>query len=150
MQDGGEPQLYLQTPFTEARPQFSPDGRFLAYISNESGRFEVYARAFPATESKWRISTAGGTQPRWRADGRELYYLAADGKLMAVPLKVIDNALEVAAPTALFQTGSFGTAVNSHFTATPDGERFLLRAPGEAADTAPITVVLNWLSTLKE
>lgn len=69
---------------------------------------------------------------------------------MAVPLKVIDNALEVAAPTALFQTGSFGTAANSHFTATPDGERFLLHAPGEAGDTAPITVVLNWPSTLKE
>lgn len=75
MQDGGEPQVYLQTPFTEGQPQFSPDGRFLAYISNESGRFEVYARAFPATDSKWRISTAGSPQPRWRADGRELYYL---------------------------------------------------------------------------
>ena len=82
-----KPIPYLQTPFAKLQAKFSPDSRFVAYASDEPGRPEIYAQTFPESGGKWQISTSGGVQPAWRADGKELYYLAADGKLMAVPVK---------------------------------------------------------------
>ena len=85
----GEPKPvpFLATDFDERSGQFSPDGRWVAYESNESGRYEIYVRGFPQTGGKWLVSVAGGTQPRWRRDGREIYYVAPDNKLMAVEVK---------------------------------------------------------------
>jgi Tol biopolymer transport system component len=91
----------LQTPFVEFRGCFSPDGRWIAYQSADQGRFEVYVQTFPASGGKWQISTNGGQQPWWRSDGKELYYLSADGKLMAVEVKP-GGSFEASAPRALF------------------------------------------------
>src|SRR6202011_5468741 len=79
---------FAQTPFDETQGRFSPDGRWVAYVSNESGRNQVYAQTFPSTGAKYQISTMGGAVPQWKRDGKEIYYLAADGKLMAVPIKL--------------------------------------------------------------
>ena len=82
-----KPVPYLQTPFNEGDAQFSPDGRWMAYASNESGQPQVYVQAIPASGAKWQISPAGGAQPRWRRDGKELFYISTDQKLMAVSVK---------------------------------------------------------------
>jgi len=84
---GGKPATFLATPFDEAHAQFSPDGRFVSYCSNESGREEIYVRSFPAGEDKWQVSATGGDQPSWKADGTELYYLSAQQEIMAVPVE---------------------------------------------------------------
>ena len=83
-----KPFAVLQSSFDEIEGQFSPDGRWLAYASNESGRYEIYIRTFPEAGGKWQVSAAGGVQPRWRRDGRELFYVAPDTRLMAVPLRL--------------------------------------------------------------
>ena len=87
MEGDHKPIPYLQTPFNEGDAQFSPDGKWMAYASNESGQPQVYVQAIPASGAKWQISPAGGVQPRWRRDGKELFYISADQKLMAVPVK---------------------------------------------------------------
>ena len=97
-----KPDPFLATDFDERRGQFSPDGRWVAYKSNESGRYEIYVRGFPGAGGKWKVSVAGGTQPRWRRDGREIYYVAPDNKLMAVEVKPSGAALEVGSPKELF------------------------------------------------
>jgi Tol biopolymer transport system component len=100
----GEPKPvpFLATDYDERRGQFSPDGRWVAYDSNESGRDEIYVRGFPGAVGKSLVSVAGGTQPRWRRDGREIYYVAPDNKLMAVEVKPCGHALEVGSPKELF------------------------------------------------
>ena len=87
-----KPFAVLQSTFDEIQGQFSPDGRWLAYASNESGRYEIYVRTFPEAGGKWQVSAAGGMQPRWRRDGRELFYVAPDTRLMAVPLRLTPEA----------------------------------------------------------
>ena len=82
-----KPFPFVNTSFDEALGQFSPDGRWVAYHSNESGRHEVYVQPFPGPGGKWQISTSGGIEPRWRRDGKELFYIAPDGKLMAAPIQ---------------------------------------------------------------
>jgi Tol biopolymer transport system component len=148
-----KPQPFLQTRFITRHARFSPEARWVAYVSGESGRLEVYVESFPIPSGKKQISIDGGTQPRWRRDGRELFFLAADGKLMAVPIKG-DAALEIGAPAALFEAhigAPFGDASTflerQQYDVTPNGERFLInRASSEAL---PITVVLNWTAGLK-
>src|SRR5262249_12637138 len=92
---------YLQGEFDEVAPMFSPDGRWVAYSSNESGRYEVYVQAFPGPGGKWQVSTTGGVSPVWRRDGKELYYLSVDQKLMSVSVKT-GEAFETEAPKVLF------------------------------------------------
>ena len=104
----GKPSPWLNTPFTETLGQFSPDGRWVAYQSNESGPFEIYVQPFPAANAKWQISTEGGTMPRWRADGKELFFIAPDAKLMAAAVTASDATFEAAPPVALFQTRIVG------------------------------------------
>ena len=140
-----KPYSFLATQFMETQPQFSPDGRWLAYASNETGRYEVYIRGFDqAEDGKWQISTGGGVQPRWKVDGKELYYLAADGKLMAVPMKPASSRPGAGIPEALFQTQLQGISSITHYAATAGGERFLLAAAFYSEESMPITVVLNW------
>ena len=103
------------SPSDQMHANFSPDGRFIAYSSNESGRYEVYVESLPPSDRKWPISINGGYEPRWRADGRELYYLAEDRKLMAVP--VSSGAAPFGVPTALFQTDVHaGVSCSAHTT----------------------------------
>ena len=147
----------LQTPFDETAGQFSPDGRWLAYQSNESGPAEVYVRPFPGSSGKWQVSIAGGNQPRWRPDGKELFYVAPDGRLMAVSIAVgaDKQTLEIAAPVPLFATrlasasGITGVARKPQYAVAPDG-RFLMNVAVEEATGPPITIVLNWDAELKK
>lgn len=127
---------------------FSPDGRFVAYSSNETGRFQVYVQTFPLSDRKWQVSTDGGYEPRWRADGREIYYLSDDRKLTAVS---VGAGPSFAVPKALFQA-RVPVGVNSrrtHYVPNRDGQRFLISTPAGDAQPTPVTVVLNWQSELK-
>jgi eukaryotic-like serine/threonine-protein kinase len=143
----------VQTAFDETAGQISPAGPFVAYQSNESGRSEIYVRTFPESGGKWLVSAAGGSQPRWRRDGKELFYVAADGQLMAVPISVGANpqALQAGAPVPLFATrlASGGNIFTAGYAAKPqyavatDG-RFLMNVSVEEASGSPITVILNW------
>jgi serine/threonine protein kinase/Tol biopolymer transport system component len=147
----------LQTPFQEGAGQFSPDGRWVAYESNESGQVAIYVRPFPGPGGQWQVSSAGGSQPRWRPDGSELFYVAPDGRLMAVPIArgADRQTLEAGAPAPLFpaRLASGGNiyigAGNSkpQYAVAPDG-RFLMNVAVEGATAPPITVVLNWQAAL--
>ncbi len=131
------PFAVLQSPFAETDPRFSPDGKWLAYASDETGRREVYVQSFPTGGGKWQISTSGGSDPRWRADGRELFY-RSDRRLMAVPVST-SVPFEAGSPVPLFDTKG-GAHV---FAVDPSGQRFLILAPsGKSAP--PMTVMLGW------
>jgi eukaryotic-like serine/threonine-protein kinase len=141
---------FLQTDADERQAQFSPNGKWVAYTSIESGRIEVYVRPFPAAAGKWQVSTDGGEQPRWRRDGKELFYLSADHKLMAVEVNTEGPTFEHHAPNALFVTrvGGIDTP-GDYYAVTADGQRFLLNDLVEEAAHTPITVVVNWTADLK-
>lgn len=146
-----KPIAYLQTSFNEADAQFSPDGKWMVYASNESGQAQVYVQAIPASGAKWQISPAGGTQPRWRRDGKELFYISSDQKLMAVPVKS-GAGFEAGAPQPLFGLDPIYPPLSGRFVYEPtaDGQRFLVLA--SVGDTAapPISVVVNWQAGLKK
>jgi Tol biopolymer transport system component len=145
-----KPFPFLQTEFFEFQGRFSPDGNWIAYTSNESGPWQVYVRSFPASGGKWQVSTEGGAQPQWRRDGRELFYLSTDMKLMAVEVKGDGSTFEPGVPHALFELRipNF-PGVRNNYVVAADGQRFLVASIiGEAAAT-PITVALNWTADLK-
>ena len=137
----------LQGPFIEAGGQFSPDGKWIAYHSTESGRSEVYIRAFPSSAGKWQISNRGGFIPRWRADGKELFYVSADLKMMAVTIRASAAGVEADTPRELF--AYLVPGLNSPYDVAADGQRFLLTERSEAQGGPPLTVVLNWQAALK-
>ncbi len=153
LQGDRKPIPLLRTQFNERSGQFSPDGRWIAYISDESGSDEIYVREFYSGSaqgpwdagSKWLISKGGGTDPRWRGDGKELFYVASDGKLMAVDISA-KPVFQAGAPRPLFQLppGFIGGEV------TADGRRFLVGVPLAQSASVPFTVVLNWQATLKK
>ena len=151
LSDEQKPFGFLTTPFSESQAQLSPDGRWLAYRSNESGRFEVYVQGFPKPAGKWQISTDGGAQPRWRGDGKELYYVSSSNRLMAVPISA-GAGLEVGSASPLFDAPLFSTLNNfSHeYDVTADGQRFIVAARLTEARNTPLTVVLNWTARLKQ
>jgi Tol biopolymer transport system component len=138
---------WQQTPVFEAGAQFSPDGKWIAYISDESGRFELYVQPFPGPGGKWQISKGGGLPARWRADGRELFYVSFDRKLMAVDVKAGDT-FENAVPRVLFES-RIKVYPGWQFDVTPDGQRFLIDSDLVEASSAPITLVLNWTAGVK-
>lgn len=158
-----KPFPFTQTPFTELFGEISPDGRWLAYHSTESGRSEVYVRPFPSGSGKWPVSTDGGVYVRWRRDGKELFYVNnisgfSGSPLMAVSIQTDGSTFRAGIPKVLFDTHlSAGTRhpggpANS-FAVAPDGQRFLLpMTAGSAREPAPstITVVLNWPALLKK
>jgi WD40 repeat protein len=135
-----EAKPYVATPFAESDASFSPDGRWVAYTSNESGRVEVYLRTFPGAAARELISLAGGTEPAWRADGKELFYVGSDGTLVAVPVELAADSVTVGEPQRLFP-GASG------YQPARDGQRFLL---ARRAEPAAITVVLNWQNAIAE
>ncbi|HEX8294012.1 MAG TPA: protein kinase [Pyrinomonadaceae bacterium] len=143
------PEPFLRTDFQEVSGRFSPDGRFVAYVSNESGRFEVYVQSFPASGGKWQVSNGGGAAPRWRRDGRELFYLSADRKLMAVEVGGSADTFEAGVPAALFETRVASITGAPLYDVSADGRRFLVNVPVEENAPAPVTVVLNWTADLK-
>jgi Tol biopolymer transport system component len=153
----GEPKPFtvVQADRDQRGGEFSPDGRWLAYESNESGRFEVYVQPFPRAGGKWQVSSAGGIQVRWRRDGRELYYVAPDGLLMAVSVAVSADgkSVNLGVPVSLFQTrlatGSNVVPGRPQYAIAPDG-RFLLNTIVNDIAPSPITVVVNWQQALKK
>jgi hypothetical protein len=148
--------VFLKTPFDERRAQFSPDGRWVAYQSNESGRYEIDVRPFPGPTSsggadgrgggQWQVSTAGGMSPRWGPGGKELYYLAPDVTLMAAPIAVTGATLEPGRPVALFRTRIVGGGTDPNlgvnYDIARDGRILINTVLDEAS--APITLILNW------
>lgn len=141
---------FLQSEFDELNPAFSPDGRWLAYTSNESGTNEVYVGPFPGGGGKWQVSRRGGSQPRWRGDGKELFYLAADSKLMAAEIKEKGASLEIGNVRPLFQAPPASVlAFGVVYDASADGKRFLINTVAEQESSEPITLVINWTAALR-
>ncbi len=134
--------------------QLSPNGPWLAYRSTESGRSEIYVQRFsgagPNSGGKWQISTNGGQQARWRHDGKELFYLAADNKLMAVDVKADASVFQAGIPKPLFEVRVGTAARRNHYVAAANGKRFLVVQLLEQAASAPITVVVNWPAAVKK
>jgi eukaryotic-like serine/threonine-protein kinase len=146
----GKPILLLQTPFNEGNSVFSPDGRFIAYVSNESGRNEIYVRSFPGPGGKWQVSTAGGAEPHWSTDGKEITFRSPDQKVMAADVRTSGDAFEASVPKALF-LGRFQAAqTRNRYTPASDDQKFLLVAPLGRDAMAPTTVVLNWWAGLEK
>ena len=144
-----KPAPFVNSSAHEVQGRFSPDGHFVAYASNESGKFEVYVRPFPPSTGKWPISTNGGYEPVWRSDMRELYYLSEDRKLMAVPIAVTAG-FQPGVPKPLFQTQVPAVyPYVSNYTVVRDGSRFIVNTPTADVSPTAITVVLNWTAGLK-
>jgi serine/threonine protein kinase len=157
LQADRKPEPIVQSRFDEIEGQFSPDGRWLAYASNESGRYEIYVQPTLRTGAKWQISSAGGLQPRWRRDGRELFYVADDRRLMAVAIHPSPSSIVPDVPLPLFQTrlatggniASFGYLARAQYDVAPDG-RFLMNVAADESPTSTITILLNWPAELNK
>ena len=137
----------IDTEFSERQGTFSPDGRWIAYTTDETGQPNVYVQPFLRAGGKHRISPNGGRNPHWRADGRELFYLDAAGTMTAVPIDVTASS-PAGLPTTLFPAGV--VSINNMYAVTKDGQRFLVNRPQNAATAAPLTVIVNWTSTLQK
>jgi Tol biopolymer transport system component len=140
-----KPIPFVRTEFNELNSRFSPDGRWISYVSNESGRYEVYVRPFPASDRKWLVSRSAGSGASWRRDGKELFYVAPDAKLMAVAVEA-DTNFKMSVPKVLFDTRSVN-ACGYQYAATNDGQRFLV--PVQEGASTPFNVVVNWTADLK-
>ena len=146
-----EPFLQTPSPLFEAMGRFSPDGRLVAYHSNESKRNEVYVQPYPPSGGRWQISTAGGGSPIWRGDGREIFYTGLDDTVYAVPVEAKAGSLEVGNPVKLFQRVLVhGGPQTYRWAADRDGQRFLLNVPVENATPQSAQIVLNWAATLRQ
>lgn len=143
--------LFLKAPATLKNGQFSPDGKWVAYASNESGKWEIYVTSFPEAHGKWEISSGGGEQPRWRGDGKELFYVSSDGKIRAVPVTVGAH-FDAGVPVELFQASPrelIATSEHVFYDVSKDGQRFLINTQIKNTETQPISVVLNWSAKLR-
>ena len=136
----------VATPFRERSPALSADGKWLAYASDETGRFEVFVRPFPDVASgKWQISSAGGSNPRWSRDGRELFYLSPEQRIMVAEVSTTP-AFEASVPKPLFLARLLfpGVNIRSYYELSPDGQRFLLVSPEPGDVLAGSSVIVNW------
>jgi Tol biopolymer transport system component len=146
----GKAQPFLQTPFNESVPRFSADGHWLTYVSNESGRYEIYVQPYPGPGGKWQISTDGGTEPVWNPNGKELFYRTG-AKMMVVEI-TSQPSFSVGKPKVLFEGPYEPTpATAPNYDVSLDGQRFLMLKPNEQTQSAPtqVNVVLNWFEELK-
>jgi Tol biopolymer transport system component len=141
----------LDSTANETQARFSRDGQLVAYTSDETGTAEVFVQPFPATGAKWQVSTGGGSDAQWRRDGRELFYVATDGTLMASPIKGGASTFEVGTPQALFQTRrpmTRGPLFFGNYAPDADGQRFLVNTIAADAPLNAISVALNWIAAL--
>jgi eukaryotic-like serine/threonine-protein kinase len=145
-------EIFLETPNNEQRATFAPSGRWIAYESDESGKKEVYVRSFPASGAKWQVSAGGGSQPRFTHDGKELFYLSADRKMMAVQVNTDGASFESSAPRALFETHILlkEDRTGNQYAVASDGQRFLINSTIAATVAYPISVVVNWSAEVKK
>ena len=148
----GKSHSFLKANASLNGAQFSPDGKWVAYSSNESGRWEVYVTSFPDARGKWQVSTNGGEQPRWRGDGKEIYFLSPDARLMAASVDT-KTEFESGTPTVLFQTDPRERVATTEviiYSVSHDGQRFLVNTNYNNGSAHPISVVLNWKSEMKK
>jgi Tol biopolymer transport system component len=142
---------FLQSKWIVRNAQFSPDGRWVAYSTNETGNWEVYVSPFPSANSRWQVSKAGGEEPRWRRDGKELFYLSGEGKLMAAAVKTGSN-FEAGPPVKLFQT-HVRQPISSQdvfsYDVAGDGQRFLINTKVDEPNPSPLSIILNWASEIE-
>jgi len=143
-----KPVPVAKTRFSEMFGGFSPDARYATYSSDESGQREVYVQEFPEARNKWQVSTKGGSEPFWSANGKEIFYRAPDAHVMSVTVKTA-GGFEAGVPQALFQARFAGVPTRAHYRPTPDGQRFLVLAPLRQETIPPTTVVLNWTAALR-
>ena len=143
---------FLTTKTSETNGQISPDGNWVAYASNESGDWEIYVTTYPTAAGKWQVSRGGGTEPRWRGDGKEMFYIGAGSTLMAVPV-TSDGTFAAGNPTPLFRT-QFRAPVSStdlfSYDVTKDGQRFLVNRYAKPAHVAPLHIILNATAGLQK
>jgi hypothetical protein len=140
----------LNTPFHEVQGTLSSDGHWLAYAADESSRFEVFVQPFPPTGDKWPVSSDGGTEPRWRSDGRELFYLSPDRRLMVVPVpKQTTQRFEYGKPEVLFDVAvrDLTLPFGRRYDVSADGQQFVVLEPPQRRPP-PITVLINWTGAL--
>jgi Tol biopolymer transport system component len=154
MHEAGDPQLYLGTDAEEIQGQFSPDGNWIAYCSNESGAWEIYVQPYPVTGGKWLVSADGGTQPRWQGDGKRLFYLSRDDYIVAVDIETSGDALRASTPAPLFHIPNPpGDASNTdEFVVSRDGKTFYATVNVDDEDknrARRILVVVNWSRELE-
>lgn len=143
-----KPYVFLQTEFAETQAHFSPDGKWVAYVSDETGTNEVYVRPFQGSGAKQQVSNGGGLQPRWKADGREICYYTPDGKMMSVSVNITPSAFEVGSRQQLFDRQARGLTV--FMDMTRDGQRFLLRVAEGSHLSSPLTLVTHWDEELRQ
>ena len=148
----GKPVSFLLTPFNEMWPAFSPDGRWIAHNSSESGTYEVYLRPFPGPGGKWQISTTGELMPTWSPNGRELFYRTTENRIMVVTYSVEGDSFRAGRPR-LWSEGQFtDRGLNQNFALHPDGKRFaVLKAPEDSEQTGPthVNLILNWFDEVR-
>jgi Tol biopolymer transport system component len=144
----GKPQPFLRTPFSEANAKFSPDGKWVAYTSNETGPTEVYVTRFPGPNGKWPISSGGGTYPRWRADGKELFYVTRNGTLMAAEVQAASSDFDVNGSRRVLDIREGGGVRGYAYDVSADGQRILVNTVVESTPLPPITLVVNWAASL--
>ena len=137
------PQPVLSTGFEEREGRFSPDGRWIAYVSSEPGSLQVFVQPFPVTGPKWQISTEGGHQPRWRGDGTERFFLSETREVMSVPITIDNGSFAAGTPQRLFTTTAASFTERNSWEVAPDGQMFLVNSI--PIQRAPITVVVNWM-----
>ena len=141
-----KPFPYLQSQFNERNASISPDGKWCAYTSDETGRYEVYVQSFPAPERKIQISADGGDRARWSRDGKEIFFIGTGSKMMAVPIHA-GASIDAGKPAALFDT-RIGKGFNNRFDVTKDG-RFLIPVQPQGSSASALTVLVNWTASLK-
>jgi serine/threonine protein kinase len=144
LQDGSKPEMLLRSEFDERTPHFSPDGHWFVYTSDEPGQTEIFVRRFPMTQESWRVSTAGGQQPVWSRDGKEIFFVALDGRFMSAPVSTAGSTLSIGSPQALFRSPVRLNCVANQYAVSADGQRFLIALPTEDFDAEPFRVLLNW------
>ena len=144
-----DPFPVVVSPFIDVRAVFSPDGRWLAYQSDESGRPEIYVQQFPEAEGKWQVSTAGGTEPVWSPDGREIFYLDSGQNLVSVQVEIGDS-FNAGLPDTLFEARLVPLIQRNRYVVSSDGQRFLMLTPLDSQSNQPMTVVQNWPVSLDQ
>jgi eukaryotic-like serine/threonine-protein kinase len=144
LRSDAKPEMIVSTEFDERCPHFSPDGHWFVYTSDEPGQTEIFVRRFPVTQERWRVSTAGGQQPTWSRDGKEIFFVSLDGHFMAAAVSAAGSNLTIGPPQPLFRAPVRLNAVANQYTVSADGQRFLISLPIRDFDEDPFRVLLNW------
>jgi Tol biopolymer transport system component len=143
-----KPRPFIQANYDVLSPAISPDSKWLAFTSNETGHSEIYVVPLSGGPGKWQISSGGGIEPRWSAPGNEISYLSPDGNLMLAAIKPSSNSIAVGNLTKLFHLGETSALTNFRYDFPPDNKRFLVMTAGSQAHPDPLTIVSNWQSLL--